>query len=182
MCLRHASKRENGEGMIKLIDILRAAGGSRGRCGIRAASTARPDGKRRQDGFTLLELLVVLAILGLLMLLVVPNVMKNFGNAKLKIARQSIEGLNTVLDLYKLDVGNYPSTEQGLPALQEPPSGVSNWHGPYIKGDKLPVDPWGHPFVYRVPSERPSHDYDICSLGQTGQPGGNGDDAEICND
>jgi general secretion pathway protein G len=142
----------------------------------------RPISRCRQRGFTLLELMVVLAILGLLMLIVAPKVMSKFHGAQINIAHQSIEGLNTVLDLYKLDVGNYPTTEQGLAALVTAPPGVSNWHGPYVKGDKPPQDPWQHPFVYRSPSERQGHDYDVCSLGETGQAGGTGDQAPICND
>lgn len=132
-------------------------------------------GPRRERGFTLLELLVVLGILALLIGLVGPAVLRQFGSAKEKIAHESVERLAGVLDLYKVDVGSYPSTEQGLRALIEKPAGVSDWHGPYLKGDTVPPDPWSHPYVYRNPSNRPGHDFDLCSLGPTG----NG--AEICN-
>lgn len=124
-----------------------------------------------QRGFTLLELLVVLAILGLLVGLVAPALLHQLGAAKDKIAHQSIERLASVLDMYKLDVGTYPTTEQGLQALITSPPGVPQWNGPYLKGDKIPEDPWGHPFQYHNPSQRPGHDFDLYSLGPTGQPG-----------
>jgi general secretion pathway protein G len=137
---------------------------------------------RRQHGFTLLELLVVLAILGLLIGLVAPAALRQLGSAKEKIAHQSIERLTGVLDIYKLDVGVYPSTEQGLQALITKPSGVTHWNGPYLRGEKVPEDPWGRPFVYRSPSQRPGHEYDLLSLGPTGQPGGSGATAAIVNE
>ena len=140
------------------------------------------DPRKGQRGFTLLELLVVLAILGLLIGLVAPAALRQLGSAKEKIAHQSIERLAGVLDIYKLDVGIYPSTEQGLLALITRPSGVTRWNGPYLKGEKVPEDPWGRPFVYRSPSQRPGHEYDLLSLGPTGQPGGSGEAAAIVNE
>lgn len=131
---------------------------------------------RRQGGFTLLEILVVIAILGLLIGLVAPAAMKQLGGAKLSIAKQSIERLGGALDLYRLDVGRYPATEQGLAALSDKPSGVNGWSGPYVKGALSP-DPWGHPWTYRAPSSRTGHDYDLCSLG----PSGTGGNEQICN-
>lgn len=127
------------------------------------------DRRRCEGGFTLLELLVVLAILGLLIGLVAPAMLHQLGSAKEKIAHQSIERLGSVLDMYKLDVGTYPSTEQGLEALIEAPAGVPRWNGPYVKGTRIPQDPWGRPFLYRSPSNRPGHDYDLYSLGPSGQ-------------
>jgi general secretion pathway protein G len=137
---------------------------------------------RREAGFTLLELLVVIAILGLLIGLVAPRVLGVFGTAKEKIARLNIEGLATDLDMYKLDVGSYPTTEQGLQALLARPADVDHWNGPYIKGSKIPEDPWGHPYIYRSPSERQGYEYDLFSLGPTGQAGGSGRDAPIYNE
>ena len=149
--------------------------------GGRRSPGCRSDKAGRQRGFTLLELLVVLAILGLLIGLVGPAVLRQLGSAKDKVAHQSIERLATVLDIYKLDIGTYPTTEQGLDALLKRPAGVARWNGPYLNGGKLPEDPWGHPFLYRYPSERRGHDYDLYSLGPTGEPGGSGDAAPIYN-
>ena len=142
----------------------------------------RGDDRDRERGFTLLELLVVLAILGLLIGLVAPRALQLLASSKVKIAEQSIERLAGVLDIYKLDVGSYPTTDQGLQALVERPAGITRWNGPYLKGDKLPEDPWGHPFQYRSPSDRPGHEFDLFSLGPTGRPGGTGADAAIFNE
>jgi len=141
-------------------------------------STDKPDG---QHGFTLLELLVVLAILGLLVGLVAPAALHQLGSAKEKVAHQSIERLTSVLDMYKLDVGSYPTTDQGLQALLTAPHGVARWNGPYMKGNKIPEDPWGRPFQYLNPSHRPGHDFDLYSLGPAGQTGGIAE-APIYND
>lgn len=119
-------------------------------------------------GFTILEILVVITIIGLLIGLVAPAALRQLGGARVSVAKQSIERLSTVLDLYNLDMGSYPSTEQGLVALVRKPSGTSNWNGPYLKGDAIPLDPWSHPYTYRSPSERPGHDYDLCSNGASG--------------
>jgi general secretion pathway protein G len=132
--------------------------------------------RRRDAGFTLLELLVVIAILGLLIGLVAPAALRQLGGARVSVAKQSIERLGTVLDMYKLDVGSYPSTDQGLQSLIEKPSGVDSWNGPYLKG-AAPVDAWNHPYTYRQPSTRSGHDYDLCSEGPNGTAG---TDA-ICN-
>lgn len=129
------------------------------------------------SGFTLLEILVVIAILGLLIGLVAPAVLRQLGGARVSVAKQSVERLGSVLDLYKLDIGSYPSTEQGLAALARQPPGAPNWNGPYLKGDGVPLDAWNHPYTYRNPSQRSGHDYDLCSLG----PNGTGGDAQICN-
>ncbi len=137
------------------------------------------DGER---GFTLLELLVVIVILGLLIGLVAPAVLKQLGHAKESIAKQSIARISSVLDLYKLDAGSYPSTQDGLQALISKPADVDNWAGPYMKtGGAPPVDPWGHPYFYQAPSVRPGLDYDLCSLGSADKTGQPGDPGLICN-
>ena len=135
----------------------------------------------RAAGFTLLEILVVIAILGLLISMVAPAVLRQLGGAKISVAKQSIERLGVVLDLYKLDVGSYPTTDQGLQALVERPEGVDVWNGPYVKGDKVSLDPWNHPYIYREPSSRQNHDYDLCSGGPNGDTGDPGADGMICN-
>ena len=96
-----------------------------------------------------------------------------------KIAHQSIERLASVLDIYKLDVGAYPTTDQGLQALITKPQGVTRWSGPYLKGDRVPEDPWGRPFQYRSPSQRPDHEFDLYSLGPGGQTGASTDAAAV---
>lgn len=136
---------------------------------------------RREAGFTLLELLVVLAILALLIGMVAPAVLKQLGGAKHKIAQQSVERLTGILDLYKLDVGSYPTTDQGLQALITKPDGVEGWNGPYLKDGTVPTDPWNKPLVYRSPSSRPGHDYDLFSLGADGREGGTGENEDVYN-
>ncbi|HEY0182870.1 MAG TPA: type II secretion system major pseudopilin GspG [Rhodopila sp.] len=120
-----------------------------------------------EAGFTLLELLVVIAILGLLIGLVAPAALRQLGGARVSVAKQSIERIGSVLDMYKLDTGAYPTTEQGLRALVERPTGATAWNGPYVKGAE-PVDPWNHAYIYRNPSSRDGHDYDLCSGGASG--------------
>ncbi|MGI4950553.1 MAG: type II secretion system major pseudopilin GspG [Janthinobacterium lividum] len=120
-----------------------------------------------QAGFTLLEILVVIAILGLLIGLVAPAALRQLGGARTSVARQSIERLASVLDLYKLDVGSYPSTDQGLPALSVRPAGLSTWNGPYLKGEAQPLDPWSHPYTYASPG-RGGREFELCSRGPSG--------------
>ena len=143
--------------------------------------TARPRRRAAEGGFTLLEILVVIAILGLLIGLVAPAALRQLGGARVSVAHQAIERLGQVLDLYKLDVGAYPGTDQGLGALVERPAGVDTWNGPYLKGEAGALDPWKRPFVYRQPSVRQGHDYDLCSGGPDGASGDPGTAGMICN-
>jgi general secretion pathway protein G len=138
--------------------------------------------REKEYGFTLVELLVVLAILGLLIGLVGPAMMRQLGSAKHRIADQSVERLAGILDLYRLDVGSYPTTQQGLAALNLGPAGVAGWNGPYTKDPSGILDPWGRPFAYRAPSQRGGHPFDIMSLGADGMTGGTGEDADIQSD
>jgi len=137
----------------------------------------------RESGFTLLEVLVVIVIIGLLVGFVAPAVLHQLGGARVSIARQSIQRLGSVLDMYKLDVGSYPSTSDGLQALIEKPEDATNWNGPYLQGQGGALDPWNHPYVYRFPSDRAGHDYDLCSLGPNGNAAADdtGSSGMICN-
>ena len=142
-------------------------------------SSHRHAPRANESGFTLIELLVVLAILGLLVGFVAPAMIRQLGSAKHKVAEQSIERLAGILDLYRLDVGSYPTTEQGLLSLDAAPSGVAGWDGPYVKDPSGIKDPWGRAYEYRSPSQRPGHAFDIVSLGADGKSGGEGEDADL---
>lgn len=135
--------------------------------------------RRREGGFTLIELLVVLVILGLLAALAGPRVIGYLGGARADSARLQIESLKSALDLYRIDTGRYPTTQQGLAALMGDPGGVRGWRGPYLDGSNLPADPWGNAYVYRAPGERGP--YDLLSLGADGAPGGTGEDADVAS-
>ena len=130
----------------------------------------------RKAGFTLLELLVVIVIIGLLAGYVAPRYFSQVGRSEVQVARAQIDSLEKALDQYRLDMRRYPSVEEGLDALVAKPVSVSNWNGPYLK-KAVPNDPWGRPFVYRVPGEKA--DFDLVSLGRDGKPGGSGEDADI---
>jgi len=132
---------------------------------------------RVAGGFTLIELLVVLVILGLLAGLVGPQVMKYLGGAKSDTARLQIEDMGAALDLYRLEVGRYPTGQEGLQALVEQPPGVDRWNGPYLRKKKVPKDPWGREYQYEQPGEHGQ--YDLYSLGADGSPGGEGENADI---
>ena len=148
---------------------------------VHRRAVADRDSRDGIAGFTLLELLVVLVILGLLVGLVAPQAMQLLGSSKQKVAAQSVVRLAGILDIYKLDIGSYPTTEQGLAALVQQPAGVPGWNGPYVKGDQVPTDPWGRPFQYRAPRQRPRHDYDLFTLGADNSPGGAGEAADVFN-
>jgi len=133
---------------------------------------------RFQSGFTLLELLVVVAIIGLLVGYVAPRYFSQLGKSEVTAARAQIDGLEKALDQYRLDTGRFPTTEQGLKALVVKPPDEPKWKGPYLRKD-LPLDPWGNAYQYKAPGTH--GDYDIISYGKDGQPGGSGEDADITN-
>ena len=133
---------------------------------------------RSAKGFTLLELLVVLVIIGLLVGYVGPRYFSQIGKSETKAARAQIDALEKALDQYRLDVGHYPTSEQGLAALNAAPANEKNWAGPYLK-KAVPLDPWGNPYNYRHPGEH--GDLDLFSFGKDGQPGGEGDNKDVVN-
>ncbi len=135
--------------------------------------------KKAQTGFTLIELLVVLAILTLLAGLVGPRVLNQLGGAKSKSTAVQIADIDKALEIYKLDVGRYPTNEEGLSALMKRPGSANGWAGPYLKGDEVPTDAWGHTFRYANPG--PNGGIEILSLGADGAPGGDGENADVRN-
>ena len=132
----------------------------------------------KDSGFTLLELLVVLVIIGLLTTIVGPQVMKMLGNAKGDVARVQLENIGIALDLFNLDVGRYPNQEEGLKILIEKPGALERWNGPYLKSDTLPKDPWGMLYIYTNPGVKGTP-YSLQSYGADGQPGGTSENSDI---
>ncbi len=143
-------------------------------CGYASASPS-PGAAR---GFTLLELLVVMVIIGLLASYVGPRYFAQVGKSETKTARAQIDALEKALDEYRLDTGHYPSTEQGLAVLVTKPTNEPQWSGPYLK-KSIPPDPWGKPYLYKEPGDH--SDYDLWSFGSDGQPGGDGNAADVVN-
>ena len=132
----------------------------------------------RIAGFTLLELLVVIVIIGLLAAYVGPKYFSQLGKSEVTVAKAQIEAFEKALDAFRLDVGRYPTTEEGLGGLMTKPGETSKWNGPYLKKD-VPQDPWGHPYVYKSPGT--NGEYDLLSYGKDGQPGGSAENADIGN-
>ena len=143
-----------------------------GRC-----ARPRRSGRPGQEGFTLVEMLVVIAIIGLIMGLIGPRVLNYLSESKVKTARIQLQSFSSALDLFYLDAGRFPSTAEGLAALVRRTPGVAAWNGPYLKGGNVPSDPWSHAYVYRAPGEHGP--YDIVSYGADGQEGGSGTSADI---
>ncbi|ERI51686.1 type II secretion system protein GspG [Pseudomonas sp. AOB-7] len=133
--------------------------------------------RRRPAGFTLLEILVVLVILGLMASLVGPQLFKQLGGSKTRAAQLQIQELSAALDLYRLELGGYPSTEQGLEALISKPRNVENWNGPYLKKNVIRMDPWGNPYQYRAPGQ--NGEFDLWSLGADKREGGDGENRDV---
>lgn len=133
---------------------------------------------RPVKGFTLLELLVVMVIIGLLAGYVGPKYFSQIGKSEIKLAKAQIDSLEKSLDQYRLDTGHYPSMEDGLPALVTRPASESKWDGPYLK-KSVPMDPWGNPYVYKIPGEH--SEFDLLSYGKDGQMGGEGEAADVTN-
>jgi general secretion pathway protein G len=140
-----------------------------------ALSQASPS---RQRGFTLIELLVVVVIIGLLAGLVAPRYFGQVGKSNVNIARAQIDSLGKALDQYRLDIGAYPTTDQGLQALVAKPDGVDRWQGPYLQKG-VPADPWQRPYHYKAPGDH--GEYDLFSYGADGQPGGTGENIDVSN-
>jgi len=157
-----------------MISLRRIGGVLEGSAGLVAAER-RVDAS--QAGFTLVEMLVVITIIGLIMGLIGPRVLNYLSESKVKAARIQLQSFASALDLYFLDAGRYPSTAEGLSALVRRTPGVAAWNGPYLKGNDVPNDPWSHNYVYRSPGERGP--YDIMSYGSDGQEGGSGSAADI---
>jgi general secretion pathway protein G len=132
--------------------------------------------QRSNAGFTLLELLVVMVIIGLLVGYVGPKYFAQLGKSEVKAARAQISAVSKALDVYRLDTGHYPSQENGLNALNTAPGNEPRWQGPYLQ-KAVPMDPWGNPYVYRIPGEKA--EYDLFSYGKDGKAGGTGEDADI---
>jgi general secretion pathway protein G len=144
---------------------------------MHAATSRRSTKLVRNAGFTLLELLVVIVIIGLLAAYVGPKYFSQLGKSEVTVARAQIEAFEKSLDTFRLDVGRYPTTEEGLNALMAaPPTAAAKWNGPYLKKG-VPADPWGHAYQYRAPGSKA--EYEILSLGKDGQPGGAGEAADI---
>ena len=145
--------------------------------GLRAG---RDETRSNERGFTLVEMLVVITIIGLIMGLIGPRVLNYLSESKVKAAKIQMQSFASALDLFNLDVGRYPSTAEGLTALVRPTPGLAAWNGPYLKGNIVPNDPWNNPYVYRAPAEHGA--YDIVSYGSDGQEGGSGVAADISLD
>jgi len=135
--------------------------------------------RQNEGGFTLIEMLVVITIIGLIMALVGPRVLNYLSESKVKTAKIQIQSFASALDLFYLDAGRYPTSAEGLPALVQSVGGMATWNGPYLKGGNVPLDPWGKQYVYRSPGEHGP--YDITSYGSDGQEGGTGTAADITN-
>lgn len=133
--------------------------------------------RRREAGFTLMEMIVVLVLIGLIAAVAVPQVMKLMESAKAKTARLQLDTVSQSLAVFQMDTGEYPTTQQGLAALWTAPEGLDTWNGPYLKSERQLRDPWGRPLIYRAPGNERA--FDLMTLGADGKEGGKGDDADL---
>jgi len=146
-----------------------------------SVSTFRPRRRMpRQAGFTLVELLVVLAILGLLAAIATPQVLKHLSGAKTKTAALEVKNLSTALEMFRIDTGRFPTQQEGLEALVKPVPGVERWNGPYLQKPTVPADPWGSPYLYRYPGQH-GGEFDLYSLGADKAEGGTGESQDVTN-
>ena len=155
---------------MRVIDLNRMTGES--------ARLSRVHALQGVQGFTLLELLVVMVIIGLLAGYVGPKYFSQIGKSEIKLAKAQIDSLEKSLDQYRLDTGHYPSSEDGLAALVTRPASETKWDGPYLKKN-VPLDPWGNAYVYKIPGEH--GEFDLLSYGKDGQMGGEGEAADVTN-
>jgi len=147
---------------------------------LRERRQARQGKRHGERGFTLVEMLVVITVMGLIMGLIGPRVLNYRGESKVKAAKIQLQSFSSALDLFNLDAGRYPSSAEGLAALVRRAPGVGAWNGPYLRGGDVPNDPWNHPYVYRAPGQRGA--YDIVSFGSDGREGGSGTAADLSLD
>jgi general secretion pathway protein G len=148
--------------------------------GVLSSRAIERKARHGEQGFTLVEMLVVIAIIGLIMGLIGPRVLNYLSESKVKAAKIQMQSFSSSLDLFNLDAGRYPSTSEGLAALVRRPPSVAAWNGPYLKGGNVPNDPWNNAYIYRAPGEHGP--FDIVSLGSDGQEGGSGTAADISLD
>lgn len=144
------------------------------------AQVRKRSGHAGEQGFSLIEVLVVLSIMALVLTLVAPRVVGWLGSSQAKTAEMQVKNIAAAIDLFRLEVGRYPTEAEGLQALVAAPAGVAGWRGPYLNSKTLPMDPWGRPYQYRIP---PRHGvaFDVISLGADGAPGGEGENADVHN-
>jgi general secretion pathway protein G len=132
--------------------------------------------RRRQAGFSLVEILIVVSIMGLLVGLVGPNLIRQFENSKAKTAHIQVQQIRSAMDIFMTDIGRYPTESEGLSALVMAPSGVAGWGGPYLRDGQVPLDPWGRPYLFQPTGDKPNR---VLSYGADGSPGGEGPNADI---
>lgn len=170
-CLRHVHRHVHRPRPVRTVHPIQPA-----RAGCRIGGTRGRSRRAGAAGFTLIELLVVVVIIGLLASLVAPRLFGQIGKSKVGVTRAQIDALSQALERYQIDVGSYPTTEQGLQALVTRPDSGDKWHGPYLT-KAVPPDPWDRPYHYKAPGDH--GDFDLYSYGADGQAGGSGENADV---